>query len=65
MMEEDIYFETPLDKLNAYVVFGTLMSQLIASPIFTEKIQNSLSPEKKSFIEFLMAKSTQEIKTKI
>lgn len=61
MMEEDIYFSTPLDKLNAYVLFGTLMSQLIATPIFTERIQNGLSPEKRSFIEFLMAKSTQEI----
>lgn len=63
MMEEDIYFSTPLDKLNAYVLFGTLMSQLIATPLFTERIQNGLSPEKRNFIEFLMAKSTQEIKS--
>jgi hypothetical protein len=63
MMEEDIYYTTPLDKLNAYVLFGTMMSYLIATPIFTERIQNGLSPEKKSFIEFLMAKSTQEIKS--
>jgi hypothetical protein len=62
MMEEDIYYTTPLDKLNAYVLFGTLMSHLISTPLFSERIQSTLPPEKHRFIEFLMAKSTQEIK---
>ena len=57
MMEEDIYFVTPLDKLDAYTVFGGVISQLMVSPLTSQPLQTHLTPEKKNFIESLIQKA--------
>ena len=62
MMEEDIYFQTVLDKLDAYNRFDDLMNNLSTKPDIYGPLMQSLSSENKLAIEGLLIKSREQRK---
>jgi hypothetical protein len=59
MMQEDPFFVTVLDKVDAYNRFEELMTNLSSKPEVAAHLQQTVTPEKQSAIEGLLSKSRE------
>lgn len=62
MMEEDVFFTTVLDKIDAYNTFESLMGHLATLPELYAHLTQSLGPEKRLAVESLVLKSRENKK---
>ena len=58
-MQEDPFFVTVLDKVDAYNRFEELMANFSSKPEVAAHLQQSITPEKQSAIEGLLNKSRE------
>ncbi|KAI8909993.1 armadillo-type protein [Powellomyces hirtus] len=50
-LEEDIFFESPLDSIDAYTLFETTMQKLAARPDTASLLQQTLTGQQQAFIQ--------------
>lgn len=64
-LEEDIFFTTPLDSIDAYFAFEGTMQRLASRPDTSALLQHSINAEQQAFIESVLRQGRENREKKL